>query len=112
NNMVQSPSPRSFRLEEFVMLRGRAPMALAVLAAMLALCPAPRSAAEPKAAEMVAKVKKAAGIDLVAIPGQGEDEFFYMGSATDDKDAYDDEKPRHKVRISKPFYLGETKVTV
>jgi formylglycine-generating enzyme required for sulfatase activity/tRNA A-37 threonylcarbamoyl transferase component Bud32 len=63
---------------------------------------------KPEANTIVAKVKKVAGIDLVAIPA-GE---FYMGSRQDDKDAFDDEKPRHKVRISKPFYLGKFKVTV
>jgi formylglycine-generating enzyme required for sulfatase activity len=57
----------------------------------------------------VARVKHVAGIDLETIPGQ---EFFSMGSDEDDKDACDDEKPRHKVRISQSFYLGQTKVTV
>ena len=33
-----------------------------------------------------------------------------MGSPDHDKEAYDDEKPQHKVRIS-PFYLGVTEVT-
>jgi formylglycine-generating enzyme required for sulfatase activity len=63
---------------------------------------------KPSADGIVAKVKEAGGIDLVAIPA-GE---FYMGSKPDDKDAKDREKPRHKVRISKPFYLGKYKVTV
>jgi formylglycine-generating enzyme required for sulfatase activity/tRNA A-37 threonylcarbamoyl transferase component Bud32 len=63
---------------------------------------------KPEADGIVAKVKKVAGINLVAIPA-GE---FYMGSKPDDKDAYFDEKPRHRVRISKPFYLGKYKVTV
>jgi len=31
---------------------------------------------------------------------------FLMGSPEDDRDAYDDEKPQHRVGISKPFYLG------
>jgi formylglycine-generating enzyme required for sulfatase activity len=35
-----------------------------------------------------------------------------MGSAKDDIVAYKDEKPRHKVRISRSFYLGKYKVTV
>jgi len=46
------------------------------------------------------------GITLVRIQG-GE---FMMGSPDDDKEARDDEKPRHIVRIS-PFYLGVTEVT-
>jgi len=35
---------------------------------------------------------------------------FMMGSPDDDKEARNDEKPQHKVRIS-PFYLGVTEVT-
>jgi Sulfatase-modifying factor enzyme 1 len=31
---------------------------------------------------------------------------FLMGSSEDDKDAYVDEKPQHRVRIRRPFYLG------
>jgi formylglycine-generating enzyme required for sulfatase activity len=65
---------------------------------------------DPKAVDgdVVARVKKGAGIELVSIPA-GE---FLMGSGKDDKDAHDDEKPQHKVRITRPFYLGKTKVTV
>jgi formylglycine-generating enzyme required for sulfatase activity len=37
---------------------------------------------------------------------------FLMGAAGDDKDADIDEKPRHKVRISQPFYMGSHEVTV
>ena len=47
------------------------------------------------------------GMRLVPIP-TGE---FLMGSS-DDEDADDDEKPRHLVRITRPFYLGATEVTV
>ncbi len=36
---------------------------------------------------------------------------FLMGSTHDDKDASDDEKPQHRVRITRPFYLGATEVT-
>jgi formylglycine-generating enzyme required for sulfatase activity/serine/threonine protein kinase len=35
---------------------------------------------------------------------------FLMGSPDDDKEAKDDEKPQHRVRVS-PFYLGATEVT-
>jgi formylglycine-generating enzyme required for sulfatase activity len=37
---------------------------------------------------------------------------FVMGSPDTDEDALDGEKPRHKVRMAKPFYLGVTEVTV
>jgi formylglycine-generating enzyme required for sulfatase activity len=35
-----------------------------------------------------------------------------MGSPDSDKDAQDDEKPPHRVQITRPFYLGATEVTV
>ena len=34
---------------------------------------------------------------------------FLMGSPDTDKDAEDDEKPQHRVRITRPFYLGCTR---
>jgi len=34
-----------------------------------------------------------------------------MGSPDNDKDAEDDEKPQHRVRITRPFYLGVHEVT-
>ena len=36
---------------------------------------------------------------------------FPMGSADSDPDAREDEKPQHRVRISKPFYMGVYEVT-
>ena len=36
---------------------------------------------------------------------------FMMGSPDGDKDAGNDEKPQHRVRITRPFYLGVTEVT-
>ncbi len=36
---------------------------------------------------------------------------FLMGSPDTDKDAFDDEKPQHRVRITRPFYLGVHEVT-
>ena len=44
---------------------------------------------------------------MVLIPA-GE---FMMGSPDSDKDAIDWEKPQHRVRITKPFYLGKYLVT-
>ena len=46
-------------------------------------------------------------LEMVLIPaGQ-----FVMGSPLSDKDAFTDEKPQHRVRITKPFYLGKYQVT-
>lgn len=36
---------------------------------------------------------------------------FDMGSADDDRDAEPDEKPRHRVKITRPFYMGAYEVT-
>lgn len=47
------------------------------------------------------------GMKLVRIPA-GE---FRMGSADDDPGGREDERPRHRVRITKPFYLGVYEVT-
>jgi formylglycine-generating enzyme required for sulfatase activity len=47
------------------------------------------------------------GMKLVPIPA-GE---FLMGSPDSDPDAYDDEKPQHRVRITRPFFLGACPVT-
>src|SRR4051812_47678493 len=46
-------------------------------------------------------------MEFVRIPA-GE---FLMGSPDDDPHARPHEKPRHRVRISKDFYLGKTPVT-
>ena len=48
------------------------------------------------------------GMTLVLVPA-GE---FLMGSSDSDPTAKDIEKPRHRVRISRPFYLGAHEVTV
>src|SRR5690606_27461377 len=47
------------------------------------------------------------GMELVLIP-PGE---FLMGSPDSDPDAQDDEKPRHKVRITQPLLVAKTEVT-
>jgi formylglycine-generating enzyme required for sulfatase activity/tRNA A-37 threonylcarbamoyl transferase component Bud32 len=46
-------------------------------------------------------------IEMFAMP-PGE---FWMGASESDKNAFDDEKPRHKVKITQPFHLAKTKVT-
>ena len=65
--------------------------------------PAPSAPVEP-AKELTNSI----GMTLMLIPA-GE---FWMGSPGSDKDAFDNEKPRHRVRITHPFYLGATEVTV
>lgn len=47
------------------------------------------------------------GLELIQIPA-GE---FFMGSASTDSGAREDEQPRHRVRISNSFYLGVYEVT-
>ena len=47
------------------------------------------------------------GMEFILIP-EGE---FMMGAVPQDKNASDDEKPQHKVRITKPFYMGKYPVT-
>jgi formylglycine-generating enzyme required for sulfatase activity len=51
---------------------------------------------------------KSANLELVLIPAG----TFWMGSPASDKQAYDCEKPQHRVTISRPFYLGKYPVTV
>jgi formylglycine-generating enzyme required for sulfatase activity len=58
-------------------------------------------------AEPPKTITNSIGMKLVLIPA-GE---FLMGSPDSDKDAYFNEKPQHRVRITRPFYLGATPVT-
>ncbi len=53
------------------------------------------------------QITNSIGMNLVLIPA-GE---FRMGSPDSDKDASNDEKRQHQVRITRPFYLGTTEVT-
>jgi formylglycine-generating enzyme required for sulfatase activity len=59
----------------------------------------------PPAPELI--TTRVGQIRLKLIPA-GE---FWMGSRDRDDEAFDDEKPRHKVEISGAFYLGVTPVT-
>ena len=52
-------------------------------------------------------ISNSIGLKLAQIP-VGE---FYMGSSDADPGARDDEKPRHSVRITKPFLMGVYEVT-
>ncbi|NBU97411.1 MAG: hypothetical protein EBS19_04195 [Spirochaetia bacterium] len=47
------------------------------------------------------------GMEFILMPA-GE---FMMGAVPQDKNASDDEEPQHKVRITKPFYMGKYPVT-
>ena len=57
--------------------------------------------------EIAVDLGKGVKLEMVLIPA-GE---FLMGSPDSDKDAYPDEKPQHRVRITKPFYFGKFLVT-
>jgi formylglycine-generating enzyme required for sulfatase activity len=59
------------------------------------------------AVEAPERITNSLGMTLVRIPA-GK---FLMGSPDSDKDASSDEKPQHRVRITRPFYLGATEVT-
>jgi formylglycine-generating enzyme required for sulfatase activity len=65
----------------------------------------PVPAAAPEVASK--ETTNSTGMKLVLIPA-GE---FLMGSPDSDPDAEADEKPRHRVRITRPFYIGATEVT-
>jgi formylglycine-generating enzyme required for sulfatase activity len=68
-----------------------------------ALC----SAGDVHPRELPKLITNSVGMKLTLIPA-GE---FMMGSPDSDKDAYPDEKPQHRVRITRPFYLGVYPVT-
>ena len=57
--------------------------------------------------ELTVDLGKGTKLELVLIPA-GE---FLMGSPDSDKDAEPQERPQHRVRITKPFYLGKYLVT-
>jgi formylglycine-generating enzyme required for sulfatase activity len=61
----------------------------------------------PAPAPAPTEITNSIGIKLVLIPA-GE---FLMGSPDSDPDADADEKPQHRVRITRPFYLGVRELT-
>jgi formylglycine-generating enzyme required for sulfatase activity len=61
-----------------------------------------------RAADLSPYCVNSLGMEFVLIPA-GE---FMMGSADDDPNAHDNEKPAHKVTIGKAFYLGKYAVTL
>jgi formylglycine-generating enzyme required for sulfatase activity/predicted Ser/Thr protein kinase len=61
----------------------------------------------PDRAKIPGEITNTIGMTLVPILA-GE---FLMGSPDSDSDAWSDEKPQHRVRITRPFYLGVTEVT-
>src|SRR5437867_4176349 len=89
---------RTFRIALFLIL--------AVLLGELARSQSPQPIAPGKPSLSDAVDAKTAtnsiGMKLVLIPAG----TFLMGSADEDKEAYDNEKPRHRVAIAKGFYLG------
>ncbi len=96
------------------MFRQVSTVALAVLAALGSL--AVTSAAEQKEAggtaksppkELTVDLGNGVKLEMVLLPA-GE---FLMGSPDSDKDAAPFEKPQHRVRITKPFYMGKYLVT-
>ena len=68
--------------------------------------PAPVPTTLPKK-ELAVDLGNGIKLEMVLIPA-GE---FMMGSPDSDKDAGGEEKPRHRVQITKPFYLGKYLVT-
>ena len=75
--------------------------------AMVVLGGACRRRAVPTPAVPERLVTNSIGMKLASIDA-GE---FMMGSLKADPDMLSDEKPQHRVRITKPFYLGVYKVT-
>lgn len=72
--------------------------------------PAPdrTAAAVPAPSTAPASLINSVGMSLVLVPA-GE---FWMGAPDSDMTAEPDERPRHPVRIARPFYLGAHEVTV
>lgn len=80
---------------------------LALVGALWLLLATPCAPAAAAADEPPLQLTNSLGMRLVRIPA-GE---FLMGSAPDDPGAREDEQPLHRVRITRPFYLGTHEVT-
>jgi formylglycine-generating enzyme required for sulfatase activity len=65
------------------------------------------AASAPKEKQIAVDLGQGVKLEMVLIPA-GE---FLMGSPASDKTASREEKPQHRVRITKPFYLGKYPVT-
>jgi formylglycine-generating enzyme required for sulfatase activity len=96
------------------MLRRLSTIVLVLVVALGSLALA--AAAEPKEAgsktkippkELTVDLGRGVKLEMVLIPA-GE---FLMGSPDSDNNTGLDEKPQHRVRITKPFYLGKYLVT-
>ena len=66
-----------------------------------------KQSAESQPAKLPQRLTNSVGMQFVLIPA-GE---FEMGAGDSDQHSYHDERPRHKVRISRQFYMGQTEVT-
>jgi len=67
----------------------------------------PDASKRPAPIDVSTFITNSVGMKLALInPGE-----FLMGSPDTDKGAEDDEKPQHRVRITRPFYLGVHEVT-
>ena len=67
----------------------------------------PTRKTQPPSPQPTRESANSMGIKFALIPSG----TFQMGSTDADKDAELDEKPRHEVRITRPFYLGVHEVT-
>ena len=64
-------------------------------------------AEEQPTAEPGKVITNSIGMKLAPIPAVE----FLMGSPDSDEEAFDDEKPQHQVKITKPYYMGVYEVT-
>ncbi len=80
--------------------------AIAACLAITAAAGQPRGNDDAESAKLPT-LTNSIGMRMVQIPA-GE---FLMGSADDDASGRDDERPQHRVRVSKPFYIGAFEVT-